>query len=696
MSQGFAEAGLSHIVCVATDYGEEVMSPHPIVEIRKGRMDAEAMEQFFREQKPGRVFDATHPFAQEASENIKTACKAAAVDYVRIVRNGLKGDFGNGVETEGLPGEEEITSEEGEKNAVKIRWFSDIRSCEKALHLTTGNILLTTGSKDLSVFASNESVRSRLYVRVLPSAQSILLCEKAGLLGKQIIAMHGPFSSELNEVLIRQYNIKILVSKESGRTGGFEEKVKAAKGTDVELYVVRKPKQDVGLSVEEALWRYGGESSLNGEKSHQNIVLDGNRTGRNVLYLIGCGPGSKKSLTQEAIEAIGECDLIFGAKRLVAEFPEKESYPFYLFEDILPILLEKHPQKSAILFSGDSGFFSGAQQFWRKFAESQNNRHFSFQIILLPGISSISYMSAKIGIPWSNAPCLSVHGRSAEEAVFWEITEKVRTHPAVFVLVSGTGDVQKLAKILCQAGLPDCTLHLGFQLSYEDESIHTISAAEYARPESKGEQVAGLCTVLIENKHPEKKRLLPLQSDSNFLREKVPMTKEMVRHAILFRLHLMEHDVFYDVGSGTGSVAIEAAGLSTSLSVFAIERNHTAVDLIRANLRHLGVGNVCVVEGEAPEVFSSLPAPSCVFVGGSGGRLRDILQAVYDRNACASVVISAVSLETLAEFSELQTIFSIEEVVVEQISVANAKALGDYHLMQAQNPVWVMSFRFAG
>ena len=105
-----------------------------------------------------------------------------------------------------------------------IRYFEDNEACAKALNNTDGNILLTTGSKELSVYCKTSDVRERLYVRVLPGLESISLCMHNDITGKHILALQGPFSTQLNEALIDQYDIRCLVTKKAVRPGALLRK----------------------------------------------------------------------------------------------------------------------------------------------------------------------------------------------------------------------------------------------------------------------------------------------------------------------------------------------------------------------------------------------------------------------------------------------------------------------------------------
>ena len=217
----------------------------------------------------------------------------------------------------------------------------------------------------------------------------------------------------------------------------------------------------------------------------------------------------------------------------------------------------------------------------------------------------------------------------------------------------------------------------GFQLSYDREKIRELSYEE-----AKNTKEEGLYTLLLCNENVQKRRLVPGMSDESFLRvvegeKTVPMTKEEVRALSLCKLGLTEDAVVYDVGSGTGS----------GIRVYAIEQKATAQQLLRRNLEKFHLANVIPVDGKAPEILESLEPPTHVFIGGSSGRLADILHVIWEKNPRTRVVVNAISLETVAQITELAAGKMQTEII--QVQVSRAKTVGTYHLMQAENPVYI-------
>ena len=223
LSEILVEEGHQVIVSVATEYGEEEQASVVGVSVVTGRRDREDMVSMLRG--IDLCVDATHPYAVEVSENIRAACQEAGVLLKRLVRPAEK------------------TSD---RCAMTI-----VPSVEEAVAYLTqhpGRVLLTTGSKDLPAYGVLGG--ERLYPRVLPTASSLASCEAAGIPHRNIIAMQGPFSDRLNRALMDQFCIDLMVTKESGKAGGFMDKVRAAEEEGVFTIVIARP-QDSGESMEE-------------------------------------------------------------------------------------------------------------------------------------------------------------------------------------------------------------------------------------------------------------------------------------------------------------------------------------------------------------------------------------------------------------------------------------------------------------
>ena len=167
------------------------------------------------------------------------------------------------------------------------------------------------------------------------------------------------------------------------------------------------------------------------------------------------------------------------------------------------------------------------------------------------------------------------------------------------------------------------------------------------------------------------------------------MTKEEVRALALSKLRLEEGHVVWDVGAGTGSVSVECALSCPAGRVYAVEKKDAALALLAENRARFHAVNLEIVAGTAPEALANLPAPDRVFLGGTSGSLEEILRVVFHKNPAARVVCTAVTLETVGEAAKCFSRLGSPDMV--QISVTRTRPAGRYHLMDAQNPVWIFS-----
>lgn len=391
------------------------------------------------------------------------------------------------------------------------------------------------------------------------------------------------------------------------------------------------------------------------------------------IFLIGAGMGTPCTLTLEAQKAINESNLIIGSERMVSQYALKNADKFisYKPDEVTGFLNEHSGYKNvSILFSGDIGFYSGAEKMLEALKE--------YDVSVISGVSSLAYFCGKCGIPWDNVDFTSIHGQKKS------LIQHIRYNLYVFSLLSGGHDIAELCSKLCYYGMGNAILHIGENLSYPDERI-TAAKARDIDPHGFG----SLCVILAENKNFVKDELYGID-DSEFIRGSVPMTKSAVRAACIDKLKLKPDSVLYDVGAGTGSVSIEAALKSPEIQVYAIEKNHIAARLIKLNRRKIVADNVQIAEGSAPEIFRSLPAPTHVFIGGSGGKLEDIISAVWSKSPDARIVLNAVSVETVAEVSSLAKKHHLNADIF-QITAAHTHEAGGYHLMRGQDPVFIIS-----
>ncbi len=696
LADELVKAKIYSLVFVATEYGEALLNRQsPYLRVHVGRLSDKEMADFYDAERPDAIVDATHPYAEAVKENIYKSRQAKGayqqIPFFRIYRE-----------------EEPRTAVQG------ARYFDSVEACAEALAQTEGKVFLTTGSKTLPVFAADESLRRRLTVRVLPSVESLEICRDCGIPGSRIVAMQGPFSEEMNEQMLRAADADILVLKESGKPGGEVSRIAAARRLAVDCYIISRPAEKVeGHSLEDV--RNQLLELLRDESDSASSVRIPARTIYWDITLIGMGMDSSVHLTKEAEKALRQANFLFGAPRMIDRVPgfdhSRKKFPYYTADRIIPVLadlgesvrisLPPYPTsiitlRAAILFSGDTGFYSGCEKIYAAL-QNRENTH----VRILPGISSVSAMAAACGVSWQDAAILSTHG-IPEEIWVPKLLDAVRYQAKVFCITSGSPDIRKMGELLRNVIdplertntaedtksqlVPDTyEIFVGRNLGSAEERLLHLSAAECAKLDEPG-----LYTVLVKNRKPAARRVCPGSADGIFDRGKVPMTKEEIRALSICKLGLEADSVVYDIGCGTGSVSCDVAALSPGIRVYGVDVKADAVALTRRNAAKLGLANVRVREGCAPECLAGLPAPTHVFVGGSNGNLRNMIEYLRTFGTRIRVVVNAVSLETVSELTRLAG--ELENFELVQVAVSRSRRLGSHHLMMAENPVYIASF----
>lgn len=417
------------------------------------------------------------------------------------------------------------------------------------------------------------------------------------------------------------------------------------------------------------------------------------------VTIIGAGPGNPDLLSRAALDAIDIADVVIGAHRALVGIdvpPDVVRCELVKTADIVAVLTDAASwQRAVVVMTGDVGLFSGARRLVK--ALSGNAQ---VDVRVIPGISSASYLAARLARPWQDWRFASAHG------VACDIVAEAGRAGELFLVTSGGEDPSRLSGELVQAGFGDARVTVAERLSYPDERITCATASEIA-----GQTFDDLNVMLIEfaggagspvgsNASRAASSRWPYASsgipDDLFIRGDVPMTKQEVRAVALAKLRLTATDTVWDVGAGTGSVSIEAALVARAGSVWAVERNVTGVRLIRENADAFGCGNVHAVPGVAPEALAKLPVPDAVFVGGSAGELPSIVEAALEKNSQVRLCVPCVTVETLTEACALLSGSRFKGFEACQVSAARAEAVGSHHLMKAQNPVFLVSARGAG
>ncbi len=646
-------------VCVATQYGETLLEEGKYLHVHAGRLDETEMEQQIQKKQITLVIDATHPYAVIVSQNIRRACSRTGTEYIRLARK--------------------ETDASWKQEMEDVTEVASVAEAAAFLAKKEGRIFAATGSKELSAYQVIPDYQNRVVARVLSTPEAVSECAMLGFSGKNLICMQGPFTEDLNVAMLRQAQASWMVTKESGKAGGFLEKLRAAKKAGAKLVVIKRPgersEEIAEDQKEENLYVICDEGQI------RSLLVK--RLGicpKRQLYLVGIGMGNEKNRTVEAEQICQSAHLLIGARRMLQSVKTEGKAVFESYKpDEIAAYLAEHPQyeTAAVLLSGDIGFYSGAKKLYDAIERTEGLEQ--MEIYPVSGISSVVYFCGKLGVSWEDVHLLSLHGRKQN------LIDAVKYHEKVFVLCGEKDGIPKICCKLKEYGLGDVKVAVGTDLSYEQERIVQGTAESLMK-----EDFAPLSVLLICN--PDvKKRIGHGLDDDLFLRGKVPMTKSEVRSISLSKLRLHKDAVIWDVGAGTGSVSIEAARLAKDGVVYAIEKKDEAIDLLEQNKRKFGTDNLEIIKGLAPEALEGLPAPTHAFIGGSSGNLKEILEVLLEQNPGVRVVINAIALETVAEAMQCLKSMAFTDVDIAQVSVAKGKKLGSYEMMMGQNPVYIFS-----
>lgn len=433
------EHKIQTVVCVVSEYGEMLVPESPSVRVIRRALEKDEMEALFVAEKPSLVLDATHPYARVVTENVTQVCQKMGIVWYRVLRK----------------------SELETKNADSIVTVDSVDQAVEWLKSHEGTVLVTTGSKELVKYTAIPDYKERIFARILPDSQALLNSETLGFPRNHMIAMQGPFSLEMNIATMRMTGANYLVTKESGHAGGFLDKIHAAEVVGATALVIGRPLKETGISLEEAC---------------QYLEPFGMETITRTITLIGIGMGAPGMWTVAARKTLLEADAVAGASRMIEsvekDLGEKAVMKAYDGKKILD-WFEHAPQlrKLAVLYSGDTGFYSGASGLAETLRERQEaGKDQEIQLEILPGISTVSYLASKLQIPWQDLELESLHGREAKP---WEALERGKN---VFLLLGGVEPVAEVSRMISEHGFGSWLVSAGKNLSYDDEEILTDTA----------------------------------------------------------------------------------------------------------------------------------------------------------------------------------------------------------------------------
>lgn len=420
----------------------------------------------------------------------------------------------------------------------------------------------------------------------------------------------------------------------------------------------------------------------------------------NKIYVIGIG---YKPLDKGARDIILNSSVILASKRLFEVFKGYDEFEAVkdkvkvinnVNETINFIYSLLHYSNApslpiVLLASGDPMFFGIGRRAVKEFGKDI--------VEIIPDLSSIQTAFSKIKEPWDDAFLMSLHGGPDPEKrrklpyTINDIPSLLQRHNKIAILTDRESNPSAIAKEILNSSLhhsitPSLHLFVCERLGYPDEKI----------TEGTSEEIAGMTfsdpnVVIIQRSAigGQSSAVAFGLKEDEIKHSKGLITKDEVRAVTIHKLRLPQRGVLWDIGAGSGSVSIEAAGLYPELKVFAVEKDVDQIQNITCNKNSFGLANMRVMTGEAPDVLKDLPSPDRVFIGGSGGRLKEIIDFIA-KMTTTLIVINATTIETLnAAVQGLEN--NKFEVAISEISISRSKMVSNRRHMSALNPVFIIT-----
>lgn len=391
------------------------------------------------------------------------------------------------------------------------------------------------------------------------------------------------------------------------------------------------------------------------------------------IKMIGIGDDGKNSLLPIYEEWIYESELLVGGNRQLAYFPDYqgETLPIEGGLSSLVERLQTETKKVVILASGDPLFFGIGSYLSSK-----------LDLKIYPYLSSIQLAFAKMGERWQDAHLESVHGRTMKG-----LAQRIDGKSKVAILTDAENSPNKIAEYLLSFGMTEYEVFIGENLGGEDERV-----GWYQLQDVKEEEFSPLNVVILKKMNMGPSWSIGID-DQEFIQRKPDkglITKKEVRVLSVSSLQLKIDSIVWDIGTCTGSVAIEAGRIAREGQIFAIEKNEADLENCKQNLAKFRV-DATVVHGKAPDQLDQFPSPDAVFIGGTAGGMEDILRICCERlNQNGRIVLNAVTIENLAEaMAAFKKNGFTTEVTLAQIS--RSKPILHLTRFDALNPIYIIT-----
>ena len=400
------------------------------------------------------------------------------------------------------------------------------------------------------------------------------------------------------------------------------------------------------------------------------------------VYIVGVLDGGPESLTPGVLNIVNQAEVLIGTDRLLALFTAASADKVLLdgkLERTAGVVKDNLGRRKVVLLaSGDPNFFGIGRYLANRLGKES--------IEILPNLTALQLAFARIKEPWDDARLLSAHSRPLEA-----IVAEAREGGKMGILTDNVNTPAAVAGALVEAGINDrYDVFVGHNLGAGNERVFQVGAVGLSRMDVPSPNVI----VLIPKGKAESRSRFPVLGipDDQFQRTRAGLiTKMEIRAISLAKMQLRPADVVWDVGAGSGSVAIEAAGLCRQGAVYAIEKDREAAALVKQNAMTFGATRLKVIEGEAPEALHALESPDAVFIGGSGGHLREILAVCINRLKPRARLVANV-----ATFENLGTVINILLEAglgpeTTQVNISRSQPIGALTRLEPLNPIFIVT-----
>lgn len=408
----------------------------------------------------------------------------------------------------------------------------------------------------------------------------------------------------------------------------------------------------------------------------------------NKIYIIGIG---YRPFDKRTKDILLNSSIILASSRLFEVFKGYEEFEFVKdrikiinnVDETIEFIKSNLLQPFVLLASGDPMFFGIGRRVIREFGKDS--------VEIIPDLSSIQLAFSRIKEPWDDAFLMSLHGGPdplKRRILPYEVEDLpwlIEKYPKIAILTDRENNPSRIASALLNYN-EVLNIHVCEKLGYPDERIISGNPAEIRDKTFRDPNVV----IILKKADDSHENILFGLQEAEFFHSRGLITKDEVRAITIHKLRLPPGGVFWDIGSGSGSISIEVSRLCPELKIYAVEKDKEQIKNIEENKRRYRTYNLKIIEGEAPEVLKDLPLPDRIFIGGSGGRLRDILEFINSLNWSGIIVINATTLETIDIAFELlkEANYTVDVV---QVHLSRLKPLGDKHHFSAQNPVFIIT-----